>query len=87
MTRLHLIANLIVIAFAPLFAYWFFDLGLSWMNEGFGLNPLIAFPLGTLMLVCLIPTVHDFFRQDEEQDISASTLDAIPLSSRQRIGL
>jgi hypothetical protein len=88
MTRTQLIANLIVIGLAPLFAYWFFQMGMAWMDEGFGLNPLIAFPLGTLMLVCLIPTVNAFFQQDEEQDtISASTLDAMPLSSRQRIGL
>jgi hypothetical protein len=32
--------------------------GMQYMSEGFGLHPAVAFPMATIALLVILPTVH-----------------------------
>ena len=57
----HTILKAAMSCVALLFSVVFFLSGMSWITEGYGLHPLISFPL---MLICILLSLVIMFSED-----------------------
>ncbi len=65
---MHIVIWTIVGLIAGATAAFYGQLGWAWLNEGFGLNPMLAFPLATVsVLIPLFGAMWHSYRDGEDE--------------------